>query len=220
METSEIEQSAEAVLSQIGYESGPVPLHTIGEAESRSNGLAIERRPPGPREMAHTVLGHIDFEARLITVFAYPEANPGRERFTLAHELGHHFLDHARFMISEDCEDEDLQEQPEPGDDDIRRLEYQADRFASCLLLPTVAFRDACLRVAAQLDLRDRGRGVLYLDDQKCNREAYDQVRGALATEFKASRLAVSKRLKALGLVTDARTRSVSSPVALHDLIG
>lgn len=64
--------------------------------------------------------------------------HPVPERFTLAHELGHHFLRHSKYMNGEYCDIADLKLDSSSTFemDDLRRMDWQANYFASCLLLP------------------------------------------------------------------------------------
>jgi len=50
------------------------------------------------------------------------------------------------------------------AEDDIRHLEWQANYFASCLLLPRDSFVASVFEKARQMDLRDRGHGLIFLD--------------------------------------------------------
>lgn len=62
--------------------------------------------------------------------------SPGRIRFTLAHELGHYLL-HREGQRSFSCTQQDMHEWDE-GD---RKIESEADTFASFLLMPANDFR-------------------------------------------------------------------------------
>lgn len=68
------------------------------------------------------------------------EKNSKRSRFTLAHELGHYFLDeHREGLRSGKFE-------PHPSFTNLARsniIEVEADYFASCLLIPKSKLRDA-----------------------------------------------------------------------------
>jgi Zn-dependent peptidase ImmA (M78 family) len=64
-------------------------------------------------------------------------ANSNRSRFTLAHELGHYFIDNHRIGLMEGTI------APHPSFIDQvqnRSIEREADYFASCLLMPEVTF--------------------------------------------------------------------------------
>jgi len=52
----------------------------------------------------------------------------------------------------------------------------------------------------------DRGFGLLYVDEQKCNTAIYSGITSQLKLRYKVSRLALKLRLEALGLLRDVRT--------------
>ena len=63
-----------------------------------------------------------------------------RQRFTIAHELGHYFLDHGRKSFAE------------PGGRSLR--EREAERFAACLLMPAAWVRHYWAAYAANYENR------------------------------------------------------------------
>lgn len=73
-----------------------------------------------------------------------PEENPdieGRYRFTLAHELGHfryhqNLLAEESLVVGSESEAGRLNLRGDVKDQNIQRAEWQANRFASCLLVP------------------------------------------------------------------------------------
>ena len=65
------------------------------------------------------------------------KANPERQRFTIAHELGH-FILHRDQRQSFNCDKESVYS----GADTIRVIEREADDFASNLLMPGDLLRD------------------------------------------------------------------------------
>ena len=71
--------------------------------------------------------------------------NPGRARFTQAHELGH-FILHRKLRESFQCSNEDMRNLS----DDEKDIEAQADRFSSYLLMPLDDYRQ---QVNTQVDL-------------------------------------------------------------------
>ncbi|BFU96777.1 MAG: hypothetical protein NTNFB02_34990 [Nitrospira sp.] len=77
-------------------------------------------------------------------------AEIGRERFTIAHELGHFELNHssAELMI---CADNDLQ----PWNNKSKTIETLANLFAAELLMPEVMFKPFCLKEEPSLALID-----------------------------------------------------------------
>ena len=61
------------------------------------------------------------------TIEYNPEEHPRRQRFTIAHELGHHFLNHGSEMIDPPENLAGISEDPK---------EIDANNFAACLLMP------------------------------------------------------------------------------------
>jgi Zn-dependent peptidase ImmA (M78 family) len=204
----EIENVATSILSQIKYSGGPVPLDKICEWQFAETGLVTRTGvPPTARDLKAGALGRIRFDLLEITIFEHPETSEGRQRFTLAHELGHYFLQHSRYINREYCDIADLELD---GDsvfrtDDIRRMDWQANYFASCLLLPRATLIEDFMQLAEERDVRNRGFGVLYLDEQKCNTAIYSGITSHLKLRYKVSGLALKLRLEALGLLRDAR---------------
>ena len=204
----EIESVATSILAQIKYSGGPVALDKICEWQSAETGLIVRTGvPPTARDLKAGALGRIRFDLLEITIFDHPGTSEGRQRFTLAHELGHHFLEHSRYIKSEYCDVADLKLD---GDsvfktDDIRRMDWQANYFASCLLLPRTTLIEDVLHLAEERDVRNRGFGLLYLDEQKCNTAIYSGITSHLKLRYKVSGLALKLRLEALGLLQDAR---------------
>lgn len=213
-EHGQLEAVAEMALDAIEYSSGAVSLDAICEYEAARVGLLVERiaRQPstdGPR----SALGRIEFEPLRIQVFTSDQANVGRQRFTLAHELGHHLLGHGKFMTREYCDEEDFVLHRRRIDDgtDVARLEYQANYFAANLLMPRTSFVVDFWRAPNSLALRNKGFGPLYVDDQPCNIQSYRAILGALTDKYQVSHLAAAIRLEGLGLLRDARVQRLGS---------
>ena len=64
--------------------------------------------------------------------------NTGRARFTLAHELGHYYIDEHRSALESGLAPSHAYNADRPSE---LRIEREADCFASALLMPSVAFR-------------------------------------------------------------------------------
>jgi len=111
----------------------------------------------------------------------------GRERFTLAHELGHLILGHGEYLRAESFDTQDLEtsEKDDLESDMIRRLEWQANRFASSLLLPRRQFARIAMMKAESMGIRDKGFGLIYRDHQPENQLNYMRI---LSLEPSASR--------------------------------
>lgn len=88
----------------------PAPV-TWGSSEG-----ALVRNPDNPNEWG---------------IFYNDKARPERQRFTLAHELGH-FVLHRNSYASFNCDKESIY----TGADTLKQIEREADEFASNLLMP------------------------------------------------------------------------------------
>ena len=110
--------AARAVVKRHAITKPPVDVETIAQAE----GFAVERAPLGDLE------GRMRKNSGQWTI----EVNSGRhvhaQRFTIAHELGHHVMGH------DSCGSADLQER-------------QADVFAAELLIPLAFLRNELKKV-------------------------------------------------------------------------
>lgn len=71
--------------------------------------------------------------------------NIGRKNFTIAHELGHHFLEHPLQSNSFYCLNDAIAEDGQAPSHE----EHEANHFASCLLMPEEKLRNAFLAMLA-----------------------------------------------------------------------
>lgn len=206
----EIESQADAALREVAHSEGAVSLEAICAREASSSGLVFRKEPPSTSNgWAPGVLARIRFSPLEIVQYEDANWNVPRERFTLAHELGHHILGHADYMAQEYCEEEDFAtcKDSELNQSNIGRLEWQANYFASCILLPRRHLTQDFVEMARNHDLQDKGHGLLYVDDQLCNQVAYRLITNALCAKYRVSRTVVKIRLENLGFLNDARGR-------------
>lgn len=203
-----LEEMSLSILRDISYIGGAIPLDAICERETARCGLVLKTGVSGSTFSGKfPPLGQISFSPLEITLYEQAIANSGRDRFTLAHELAHHFLSHHKYMSRESCDEGDfsLEKYGSGLTLDIARLESQANLFASCLLMPKRAFISNFKQITESLDIANRGFGELYLDDQLCNYQSYRQVTGELMSYYGVSRAAATIRLASLGLLRDVR---------------
>lgn len=127
-------------------------------------------------------------------------SNPGRINFTFAHELGHHFLQHAPTYTSDGqrgfrCTVEDVQNGGRPK-------EVEANRFASALLMPEDQFHLAMVGSALDYTLIATLARQFHVSKHACcnrllefTREPYIVIRsrGCTITEIHASAAARRK---------------------------
>ena len=71
-------------------------------------------------------------------------------------------------------------------------MEFQANSFASYLLMPHAEFIYEVNRLFEEYFIR---KGYLYLDSQSCNKQNVLTILGVLSTKFNVSKEAVKNRL-------------------------
>ncbi|MBF0379992.1 MAG: ImmA/IrrE family metallo-endopeptidase [Magnetococcales bacterium] len=196
-----IEAISQKILQNVSYTKGPTPLDKICKKLSEDTGLELLQNTT----LAKGALGSISFDPIVIKLAEAHAEDEYRARFTLAHEIGHLILEHGKYMKKELCHESDLDiENPRLiGIQDIERMEWQANYFASYLLLPEKQLKESFYLLVKKYSLINRGHGVLYVDNQKCNKDTYYGITNRLKKEFKTSRSAFQIRLRNLGLLTD-----------------
>ncbi len=210
-EKDELETQSIEVLANLGYVGGEIDLQELCARETKRSGLLVETNIlPSESDKAAPVLGRIEFDPLAIKVYSSDTPNRGRDRFTLAHELAHYFLNHGRYLIKESCDDSDFQLQRSSTLDssDVARMEYQANYFAASILMPRMYMLEDFRQLLRTLEIPDKGFGPLFVDDQPCNLQNFDLVTGRLMQKYGVSRTAVKIRLESLGLLRDVRGQS------------
>jgi Zn-dependent peptidase ImmA (M78 family) len=207
----EIEDRCRAVHSVIGYKGGRVSLNTVCDWQKRETGLRVDTRQAERNDAERGIRARITFEPPSIVVFFHPVSQE-RQDFTLAYALGHVLLGHGSYMKAESVDESDLEKYDiDLGINDLRHLKWQANYFASCLLVPHDALIVSADKQARYRDLRDRGHGLIFVDNQPGNIENHYLITTALMKEFAVSPTTVSTRLKALGLLNDSRPRQIEA---------
>jgi Zn-dependent peptidase ImmA (M78 family) len=146
---SAIENAAETLLTDFFASvdrdvTVPVPVESIAE---QYLGYRIEITDEGLFQDPD-FLGGVDFQSHTIFVNTSVEAHEGRYAFTIAHELGHHVLHKASFLSTESASDQKIlcrSSAKRP------MIEYQADRFAAALLMPSKPLKEAVRAVAKRM---------------------------------------------------------------------
>lgn len=207
MDGADIEEFSDRALAAIHYDGDDVLVENVCKWQLSESGLqVVVQDSQEPSYIKTRILGRITFQSTpQITIFRNAHKNAEQQKFTLAHELGHLLLGHDKYMSAEFCQgaDFELESPPQIGVQDIMRMEWQANYFASCLLLPRRPFINDFLGLIQQLGIKDRSFGLLYLDKQECNQKAYYQITNMLKNKYKVSRSVVRIRLKKLGLLND-----------------
>jgi Zn-dependent peptidase ImmA (M78 family) len=193
----DLEHRSSDLLGRVGYQKGALSLERM--IKDQSNLVVNLHANRGDRDKG--ILGEIDFSTNTISVFSSETSTTGRDRFTLAHELSHFFLEHGDFLLRERCEEKDFTFDPMVTREDISRLEFQANYLAAVLLMPERQFKSSFYKLCQEMNVRSRGVMQLYVDSQKANVDIYYRITDRLTNEFAVSRQAATIRLEGLGLI-------------------
>jgi Zn-dependent peptidase ImmA (M78 family) len=230
-----IERDATALLTEYARARGvaiapPIPIEDIVEKHLK---LRIEFDDthklfgiPRDPECDADILGAIFFdEARIVIDESLdPEERPGiegRYRFTLGHEGGGHWRLH-RWIFAKNPAQGALFGGPEApsflcrSSEAKKREEWQADFYASCLLMPRRLVIEAWRgrfgntnarilkrknRITLPADVNDEIAAVLLSFDQQRDDEAMNEFVRPFAAKFLVSMVAMRIRLERLGLL-------------------
>lgn len=126
-------------------------------------------------------------------------SNHGRRTFTIAHELGHHFLRHCMRGQILECKIMEGLEFDKKDEAIYKRKEQEANVFASNLLMP----KNLVVPVVKEaLKITDRLKhGSFYLDNQPTNINDWQKCCMSMRMHFKTSNEAIKWRLHRLGFV-------------------
>jgi len=148
--------------------------------------------------------GYIDLTGKIIhidgSLFGTPQFN-----FVVAHEIGHYIL-HSGFSMNQLVYDtmQDSEYDKVLGKHVLINakhwIEWQANRFAACLLLPQKSL--LAQTVIYQLNNGiNCHRGTIYVDHQQCNQQAFDLMKEQFSEYFGVSKATLEHRLSDLGIL-------------------
>ncbi|GAY31664.1 hypothetical protein IMSAGC014_02080 [Bacteroidaceae bacterium] len=146
-------------------------------------------------EMQEDCLGKCDFKEHVITINS--TLSKHRQIFTIAHELGHIALHSSIVENLFSIEDRESDKNTIISKSIYGRMEYQANTFASYLLMPNIPFMAEVNKLFKENWITT---GRLYHDYQPCNIRDCNVVVGALSSKFNVSQEAVIVRLKRANL--------------------
>lgn len=202
-----IKEETTELLRKINYEGGAVNLQKICSL------LSIDlhhTNQPHQDENEIEILGYANFSKK--EIYIHFHKNKNRERFTLSHEIGHFYLKHDQFLRSETLIASDLLiDDTNDNNFNYNQLEFQANNFASCLLLPEDFFISKINELRKKLDIKDKGHGYIYVDNQSCNFLPYNLLLSELSNHFETSKQAIEIRLKKMNWLTDNRADSFTN---------
>ena len=156
----------------------PIMFDDLKTYAIRDFNLTIESTNFSSNGRNLSALGAIDVVKKII-YYSNTITDAHRILFTVAHELGHWIL-HRNYLLDGILRDEVLE------DGSASRIEIQANRFASYLLVP-----ESSLRIFTRIafDKYDNPRkDRLWWDLQPCNMELAHEILGFLSKRFNASK--------------------------------
>lgn len=245
-----IERNAASLIGEFERARGvtiepPIPVEDIVEKYLKLriefDDMHARHNAPRPPNGQPDILGAIYGDGSIfIDESLDPEENPSREgryRFTLAHEVGHYryhqdLLAEEAVVVTADAETGEPTLRGDGGDQNLKRAEWQANRFASCLLVPLPllalewfnwmkSFRPFLFEDFAR-DPRwwapSRRRDAELFRDRivRPNRNvhdyAFDKVASQLAPIFDVSTQAMRIRLETVGLLSTGNEVSLTEP--------
>lgn len=220
VEGAQIEQVAYQVLDHIDPEALREPqklsVDKMKEWFTDKKGISFEEKDI-PDVNGKQVLGYLDPDARKVALNQGAHDYEARWLFTFAHELGHvvfhQDVDLARLSIDWfDTEEQVHEENLMTGFTCPKDwLEWQANRFASCLLMPKEPFIKQLWSVQDDIGYSRAKRGWIYLEDSRSNQKEYMRIIGRLENTFGVSYTALECRLRQLNLLEDHRGDSLGA---------
>lgn len=154
-------------------------------------------------QLPNKVLGKIEFDPLKISITRCLRNDINRWRFTLAHEVGHLILHYNLLkdkMQEKSDNDFTLSFKYHVSDMTSKRLELQANIFASHLLLPVMPLEKYVHKYFTEQMIN---KGHLYLDNQPVNKQLVFSFLNNLSNDFEVSVEVAKIRLVALGLLKD-----------------
>lgn len=124
-------KQAKTVLSKLKIDSAPVPVETL----ATSQGVTVQRVP-----LDDELSGMSFVKDGLSVIVVNAAHHPNRQRFTIAHELGHHIL-HASYLQNNVHVDKAVLHRDNRSSDGVDQKEIQANAFAAELLMPSALMK-------------------------------------------------------------------------------
>ena len=203
----EIENITKRIISEIQSKQlnipGEIALVNIISYVKNNYGFSVEERSEldiSPR--GYSVLGKIDFNLKVLYIGKDLNIKDGKGRFTFLHEIGHLVLHSGYFVTdykSEHSDEEDDEVAKYISSKMQKRIEIQANEFASTLLMPKESIDKVVNEFIMEYEIKDKGTGLIYVDNQECNRFNYNIITGRIMKIYNVSKRAATNRLKRLG---------------------
>lgn len=216
LDRNDLERIAETFLSRYAAEVLEAPRFTpLGRIlqELKQKGLTIDLSASlGLSPEGHRYLGSFEPTSLTIRIDQILLQNDPRFPFTVAHELGHFLLHRNVDLLALDASGSEIRDTTRhlalnrvDAGNPRSFVEWQANRFATGILLPRRTVANAIQAIQIELGI-SRNLGTIWIDASDSSREDYRETVIRLAALYQASRAVVRYRLDDLGFLREFRS--------------
>jgi Zn-dependent peptidase ImmA (M78 family) len=151
-----------------------------------------------------SILGYFDVATNTIKI-DLSVVNTERFAFLFAHEIGH-FILHRELKINQQVYDKFQDSEYNFVSNKYllnnykNWIEWQANEFASCLIMPNNSFYTRLIAIQKHLGISRTGH--IYLDDQPINRRDFGEITTYLVEHFNTTYTSIIYKLEGLDLIT------------------
>jgi len=215
LSANDIEQKAEEVIEffqkEILYTPCETPLLSFIDETSKKFDFTYDLSSDlGNNSHNHKILGKFRFKPRAIYIDKSVNGDL-RHKFILAHEFGHLVL-HRNILVKRDeyvnVDITDVEWDFSTGKKILVTardwLEWQANKFASAILMPRITLYAALIKVQQSLDIH-KNLGQIYLDEQKYSFRDFQLTLEKLQEIYQVTKTNLEFRLNDLGILIDTR---------------
>ncbi len=151
------------------------------------------------------LLGYFDLNDKEININEKLEWEGNRKAFVIAHEIGH-FILHKDIQVTQDYYDSfsdsefDFRTNKYTLNNFKNWIEWQANYFAACLLMPELPLRYHLIKFQTRAGISKQGR--IYLDRQPVNWRDYYAIINYLSDHFNTTNTSLIYRLEEFNIIT------------------
>jgi Zn-dependent peptidase ImmA (M78 family) len=188
------------------------PIYEVTKCFAEQYGVIFRfEEDLGYSKRGNKILGRFDFTPRRILLDKLLPHDSPRFRWTLCHEIGHLVLHRKidrKLIIRRRPHLVDTREQLRfirtAAKTEVEWIEWQANQFASALLLPRPLVHTTIAAVQRELEISRPGS--IYVDEQRENLRSYAATMATASARLNVSRTVLRIRLLNLGILVDARS--------------
>jgi Zn-dependent peptidase ImmA (M78 family) len=210
LSSDQIEVIANVIHEEYSISRKPIVIEEFIEFASKKYGLTIDTECDLETINRKKILGY--YSVKENTIFLDQSLLPTNQTaFVLGHELGHFFLHKELAVNQEMYNDFEDSEYNFFADKHILRndknwIEWQANRFAISLFLPSDVFLSHLYEYRKSIGISRYY--YIYLDNQRINQEDYRKTVDHLAYLFGISKTVVRYRIDELKIITHAESKN------------